>query len=102
MYVSNITTQPKRPQTKRRVGSAPNYPKRRLYFSPANETILQNLEARHNRPYMAYRELMPEVFKQLGVTKDVKVKWSTKAGCLMCPCSPGFIVEGWDPALSGK
>lgn len=66
--------------------------KSRMYFSPKGETVLENfLHGRHNRPYAAYRTLLPEVFKQLNV-EPLKARWSQYAGC-SCPCSPGFILS---------
>ena len=38
-------------------------------------------------------------FDQLGIAPDTKVRWSQYAGC-SCPCSPGFIVEGYPQAVS--
>src|SRR5690606_4723692 len=49
------------------------------------------LHGRHNRPYAAYRTLLPEGFKQLNV-EPLKARWSQYAGC-SCPCSPGFILS---------
>ena len=66
----------------------------RIYIYPKGESILENFFfGRHNRPYKMYRKhILPTVFEQLGWPADTKVRWSTKAGCRMCPCSPGFIV----------
>jgi glutamate/tyrosine decarboxylase-like PLP-dependent enzyme len=72
--------------------------KARIYFSPKGETIIDQLYNRRSRPYNAYRTLIPQVLKQLGYTYEeiqkMKFNWSQKAGCNMCPCSPGFLVEG--------
>ena len=80
------------------------YKSPRIYVHPKGETILENLFiGRHNRPYKMYRELiLPTVLEELGWDTDTKLRWSQKAGCTMCPCSPGFIVtlpklkDSWD------
>lgn len=66
----------------------------RIYIYPKDESILDNFFfGRRNRPYQMYRKhILPTVFDELGWPADTKVRWSTKAGCRMCPCSPGFIV----------
>jgi len=71
-----------------------SYPEARIYIHPKNETILDNLTERHFRPYTLYRkEVIPELFRRLGLDLNkVKLSWSQKAGCT-CPCSPGFIVK---------
>lgn len=64
----------------------------RVYFSPENETVMENfLEGRHTRPVTELKKLVPAVLAQLGF-EDMRVTWSVKAGCGMCPCSPGFII----------
>lgn len=77
-----------------------NSAKPRIYVFPKGETILEQLETRRQRPYTAYRkEVLPTVMKQLGIPEDTRVRWSQYAGC-SCPCSPGFIVEGYPQAIS--
>lgn len=67
----------------------------RLYFDHENEFVWDNLMSRWDRPHREYRKLIPQVFEQLGIDPNKhKVKWSQYAGCFMCPCSPGFIIEG--------
>lgn len=65
----------------------------RIYVFPKGETVLEHLVERHSRPYSLYRkEVLPEVWAQLGIDPaTVKVRWDQYAGC-SCPCSPGFIV----------
>ena len=63
-----------------------------IYVWPKGETILENLESRHQRPYTVYKkEVLPEVLRQMGLQPFTKVRWSQKAGC-PCGCSPAFIV----------
>ena len=67
----------------------------RIYVFPKGETVLANLENRHQRPYNVYRkEVIPAVLEHLG-TPDAKVSWSQRAGC-SCPCSPGFVIKEGD------
>lgn len=66
----------------------------RIHIFLENETILQQLFTRRERPYKVYqREVLPGVFEAAGLPADTKVNWSQKAGCA-CGCSPGFIVQG--------
>jgi len=85
----------------------------RVYVDVPNETILENLMNRRNRPFTEYKKhIMPAVLEMLpamishiadndGVNVSrvskldgLKARWSQRAGCSMCPCSPGFIVDG--------
>jgi len=65
--------------------------KPKIYFSIEKETILENLENRRSRPHQEYKKLIPEALKQLNIENPgYKWTWNPKAGCSMCPCSPGF------------
>ena len=94
-----------------------------IYFDVIGETIMENLENRRSRPYTLYRKLfLPSVMQTLGAVQsldivedhvkfagdsdvskerfmeinflvDQKLNWNQKAGCTMCPCSPGFLLE---------
>lgn len=65
----------------------------RLYVWPEGESVLENLQNRHFRPYKYWLEhVVPQVLKEFDL-KPTKVRWSQKAGC-SCGCSPGFILEG--------
>lgn len=67
--------------------------KPRIFIFPASESIIDNLMNRHDRPHKAWEtNLIPIIFKALGIPEMTKVRWSQKAGCT-CPCSPGFIIE---------
>lgn len=75
----------------------------RIYVWPAGETIIQNLVNRRIRPFDEYRKVVIEELKKRNVqVSDIRLRWSKHAGCRMCPCSPGFIVDGYDPFLHGK
>lgn len=38
----------------------------------------------------------PAMLKLAGVPSSTTMSWSKHAGCKMCSCSPGFILEGQD------
>ena len=75
--------------------------KPRLYFFfISGENVIENFFNRHDRPYNEYRKLIPDVMKKIGANPGhLSWKWSQKAGC-SCGCSPGFIIDGWDPVIS--
>lgn len=66
--------------------------KTKVYFHIEDESVVENVMNRHNRDYTKYRKLLPEVFKQLNITENIKANWSQYAGC-KCPCSPGFVLQ---------
>ena len=67
--------------------------KPRLYFSIEGETLLEHFGNRVARPTKLYREFLPLVLQKAGLPTDTKARWSRNAGCGMCPCSPGFILD---------
>lgn len=69
--------------------------KAKVYFFIDNETLLDNLENRRNRPYNEYRKALPTVYEMVGLEgmEDYKARWSQYAGCT-CGCSPGFVIDG--------
>ena len=76
--------------------------KTRVYVYPSGETIMENLMNRRSRDLNTYRAALRKGLSEIGVDLSrVDYKWSQKAGC-SCGCSPGFIVDGWDSAISGK
>lgn len=64
-----------------------------VYISITGETVLENLENRRSRPYNAFRKPLADLLTARGIP-FTKLRWSQHAGCGMCPCSPGFILEG--------
>lgn len=86
----------------------PNRENPKIYFWPKGEGVMDNLINRRNRPYEAWKELIPEVIEMLKESDPeayeylsnpvIKWGWSKNCGCSMCPCSPGFI--GTDPSRS--
>ena len=99
MYIKSITLRQKSgSSSKPNAGSF--FHRARIYISPEGETVMENLvEGRHTRPYTIYKkDVLPQLFRMLGLggvhdLDRIKVGWSKKAGCTMCPCSPGFIVK---------
>ena len=72
----------------------------KIYIWIENESILENMNNRRNRPYTTYKkEILPKLMEYLEMNfpkvhkhlKDVKWGWNQNCGCSMCPCSPGFI-----------
>ena len=63
----------------------------RVYVWPEGETLLDNLCNRRSRPFKAYKPLVEQQLRDVGYTG--KIRWDQKAGCKMCPCSPGFVLE---------
>jgi hypothetical protein len=63
-----------------------------MYVSVADETIMDNLANRKRRPYNVYKTLIhsSDIASVLNLSE---LRWSQKAGCAMCPCSPGFVLS---------
>lgn len=67
--------------------------KARVFVSPGKFNLLEDLTNRTRRPYDAWRQPVLEALARIGI-RPTKMRWSQRAGCTMCPCSPGFILEG--------
>ena len=77
----------------------------KIYIFIENETILENLENRRNRPANVYKkEVLPQVMAKLqnsnpeiyNKLKSSRIGWRQSCGCSMCPCSPGFVaLDAW-------
>ena len=64
-----------------------------IYVWPEGESIYENLQNRRQRPYTVYKkEVLPQVFRAMGLPSYTKARWSQKAGC-PCGCSPAFIID---------
>ena len=63
----------------------------RVYIEHPEETIVDNLQNRRDRPWRDYKPLVQKELRDAGI--EGKVRWSQHAGCTMCPCSPGFILD---------
>lgn len=67
--------------------------KPRVYVWEKNESVMQNLVNRRQRPVELYKQFALQALQFITADKHpYKLKWSQYAGC-SCPCSPGFIVE---------
>lgn len=66
-----------------------------VYIAVEGETIAEQLYARRTRPYTLLRKPLEDILRANGI-RFSKLRWSQKAGCGMCPCSPGFVIEGGD------
>ena len=67
--------------------------KTRVYVFPKGESLYENLMNRRTRPHTVYRkEVLPAVFRAMGLPENTRARWSRYAGC-SCPCSPGFVLE---------
>jgi hypothetical protein len=77
--------------------------KTRVYIYPKGETVIENLINRRSRPIGEYRRVLREGLTQIGVDLSrIDYRWSQKAGCGCGRCGAGFIVDGWDPAISDR
>lgn len=72
-------------------GSRPSDPSR-VFLHFKGETILDNINNRTQRPSTTLKPLVKQALEAAGIP-FTKIRWSQKAGCRMCPCSPGFIIE---------
>jgi hypothetical protein len=68
--------------------------KTKVFIFHDNETTEENMKNRNNRPYKDYAEhIIPKVMEYLGIKFRMAILWNTRAGCSMCNCSPGFILD---------
>jgi hypothetical protein len=82
----------------------------RMYVSgDVEETVLDHLNNRTNRPMKIWRKGAMNLISQWALPfSKFELKWSQNAGCRMCPCSPGFIMQmdgyskhdSWSPLLA--
>lgn len=59
------------------------------FFHDQDESVLEQMVNRRNRPYEVFRQFVPIVLD--GAPEGTRVNWSQYAGC-SCGCSPAFIV----------
>jgi hypothetical protein len=57
------------------------------------ESVWEHLENRRTRPYNQLKPLIANELRKNHIT-FTKIRWNRYAGCSMCPCSGGFIIEG--------
>jgi hypothetical protein len=63
-----------------------------VYFSHADENMLENFGNRVARPTDLYKTFLPKVRQELGIPESTRFVWSQRAGC-RCGCSPGFVCK---------
>ena len=78
---------------RRNRGSSDPYAPSRVYIDFKGESIYDNINNRRQRPSTTLKPLVKDVLEKNGIAFD-KIRWSSKAGCTMCPCSPGFLIDG--------
>jgi hypothetical protein len=61
-------------------------------FVDFGEDVWTHLANRRSRDYNTLRPLIAAKLREMGV-EFVKLSWSRYAGCSMCPCSGGFIID---------
>jgi hypothetical protein len=62
-----------------------------VYVNVKDEKFWENFANRTSRPHTEWRPYVEQALREHGFD-FTKLTWSQKAGCGMCPCSPGFIV----------
>jgi hypothetical protein len=74
----------------------------RIYVSGGvAETVLDDLQNRRRRPWTLWKKMLPDVLTACGVSLNLEgLRWSKNAGCTMCPCSPGFVIQKQTIGLS--
>lgn len=93
MQVKNMHDVPHDPVS--RWDSTRKMHKMRIYAWVKDETIIDNLMNRRNRPFREWRSAVEAAARDYCKNKGVaftKLQWSQKAGC-QCGCSPGFIAD---------
>lgn len=71
--------------------------KSRVFIWPKNESVMDNLVNRRDRPHDAWKRFAEKAAALFDVQAD-KISWSQKAGCA-CGCSPGFVIHGDRPGF---
>ena len=64
----------------------------RVFIEWPGYSVMENLQNRHNRPHMLIKQQLSHLLQASGLTFS-KISWSKFAGCSMCACSGGFILE---------
>lgn len=73
-------------------GDRPRDPSR-VFVEIEGESLLDDFANRTSRPHVEWRPLVLQALREAGV-EFTGIRWSRKAGCKMCACSPGFYVHG--------
>jgi len=77
----------------RNYGSDDPHTSSRVYvnFTGDKAGVLENLVNRTNRPWQTVKPAVVKALQDAGYDAT-GLRWSQKAGCSMCPCSPGFLM----------
>lgn len=62
-------------------------------FVDFGENVWEHLQNRRSRPYTTLKPLVAAALSERSIP-FTKLSWNRYAGCGMCPCSGGFIIEG--------
>lgn len=76
----------------------------RLYVNVntgADFDVMESLMNRKRRPYNIYKTMIHSSGLKDVISLD-KLSWSQHAGCTMCPCSPGFILNHQSVMIDGE
>jgi hypothetical protein len=66
----------------------------RVFFTVKDEILEDNFITRRLPPTVAHLEAARQIVKEYFVPTTVGgISWDAYAGCEMCPCSPGFIID---------
>ena len=69
----------------------PRMTRSRIYMFPKNESMMENLKKRYNRPVKFWKKIAENVLDTF-LYHDKRMIFSQNAGCT-CGCSPGFICK---------
>ena len=61
-------------------------------FVDFGEDVWTHLANRRSRDYTTLKPLIAAKLTEMGIEFS-KIRWNRYAGCQMCPCSGGFMVE---------
>lgn len=61
-------------------------------FVDFGEDVWTHLANRRSRDYTTLKPLIAAKLTELGI-EFTKIRWNRYAGCSMCPCSGGFMIE---------
>lgn len=64
-------------------------------FVDFGEDVWTHLANRRSRDYTTLKPLIAAKLTEMGI-EFTKIRWNRYAGCSMCPCSGGFMIERTD------
>ena len=64
-------------------------------FVDFGEDVWTHLANRRSRDYTTLKPLIAAKLTEMGI-EFTKIRWNRYAGCSMCPCSGGFMIERSD------